>query len=126
MKNLLSKTAVFILLYLLFMIPTYILPYMGSNSTIMDGMARAGGYQGPNYGFWIHLISLLVLVILAWIRTSRLTKNYLYIFPILALAFDLVPVLSMIPLIPTIMHLLTLILGVTLAKQTNHETISTQ
>jgi len=124
MKKNLSRTVPFILLYLLFLVPTYILPYMGSNSTILDSMAKAGGYEGPNYGFYIHMFCLIFLVFLAWVRTSRLTKNYLYIFPVLALAFDMIPVLSMIPFIPTIMHLLTLILGITLAKQEGEKTVA--
>lgn len=121
MKNLISTTPFFIGLYLLFMIPTYILPYFGSNSVIMDGIARTGGYQGPNVGFWIHFICLLLLVVLAKIRTSRLTKKYLFIFPLLALAFDMIPILSSIPLIPTVMHVLALVMGVTLAKQDSQE-----
>ena len=124
MKKVLSKPIPFILLYLLFIIPTYILPYMGSNSTVMNSIARAGGYEDPNYGFWFHLFCLICLVFLAWVRTSRLTKNYLYIFPMLALAFDMIPVLSFIPFVPTIMHLLTMILGIALANQEGEKVIT--
>ena len=124
MKKILSSTVPFILLYLLFLVPTYVLPYMGSNSAILDSMAKAGGYEEPNYGFYIHMFCLTFLVFLAWVRTSRLTKNYLYIFPVLALAFDMIPFLSMIPFIPTIMHLLTLILGITLAKHEGEKTVA--
>lgn len=99
------------------MIPTYLLPYLGSNSAVMDSMARSGGYEGPNVGFWFHITCLILMIGLAYVRTSRLTKKYLIIFPILALVFDMVPVLSWIPLVPTAMHVVTLIMGVTLAKE---------
>lgn len=117
MQKVLSSTPAFILLYFSFMVPTYILPYFGSNSLLITGVAAAGGYTGPNVGFWIHLSCLIALVVIAKIRTARLTKGYLYIFPLLALAFDLIPVLSSIPLIPTFMHVVTLVMGVALAKQ---------
>ena len=117
MRNFISKTVSFILFYLIFLAPTYILPYFGSNSVIMDSAAKAGGYEGLNVGFYFHVFCPLFLVYIAWARTSRLTKNYLFAFPIIALGFDMIPVLSSIPFIPSIMHMLTLILGITLAKQ---------
>lgn len=84
---------------------------MGSNSTLIGNP-----FEGVNYGFWIHLTCLIILVYLAKIRTSRLTKGYLYAFPLVALIFDMVPVLSIIPLIPTVMHVLAITLGITQAK----------
>ena len=38
-------------------------------------------------------------------------------FPILALGFDLAPGVSSVPLVPTVMHLLAIILGVAGVKQ---------
>ncbi len=110
MKKALGNTVVFVVLYILFMIPTYVLPYLGSNSSLINAAGAASGV-GMNPAFWIHLLSLLVLVALAWFRGANIGKTWLIIFPILALTFDLIPGLSSIPLIPTIMHLLAIILG---------------
>jgi hypothetical protein len=53
---------------------------------------------------------------------------WLVIFPILAAVFDLFPGLSAIPLIPTVMHLLAIILGVvgaTAIERSTHTTPNT-
>jgi len=55
---------------------------------------------------------MLILCFLCWIRGAYVAKTWLVIFPILALVFDFAPGLSLIPMIPTVMHLLAIILGV--------------
>ncbi len=112
MKQILGNTAVYVILYLLFMIPTYYLPYVGSNSSALNTMGVASG-AGMNPAFWAHLGTLTVLVFLSWCRGSVIDKGWLVILPILATVFDLTPGLSSIPFVPTIMHLLAIILGVT-------------
>jgi len=106
-----GQPVVFVIAYLLFMLPTYYLPYVGSNSAAVNALARAGGVPANPALFW-HGGALLVLVALAWIRGGLIGKKWLIIFPVLALFFDLVPGLSSIPLVPTVMHLLAIILGV--------------
>ena len=113
----LGNAIVFVVLYILFMLPTYYLPYLGSNSAGLNALGVAAN-AGMNPMFWLHLASLIVLVVLAWIRGALVDKKWLVIFPILATVFDLVPGLSSIPLIPTIMHLLAIILGVVGGKAT--------
>ncbi len=107
MKKIVGVTAVYVLLYIVFMIPTYLLPYLGSNSSFINAASL-----GTNPLFWVHLAALLVLVALAWGRGSIVGKPWLIIFPILALIFDLIPGLNLVPLVPTVMHLLAIILGV--------------
>jgi len=111
MKKIFGNTAVFAILYTLFIIPTYLLPYVGSNSSILNAGGIASG-AGLNPAFWLHIISLVILVIVAWFRGANIGKTWLVIFPFLALVFDLTPGLSAIPLVPTVMHLLAIILGV--------------
>ena len=106
----LSNAVVFVPLYLVFMIPTYYLPYIGSNSAVI-GAIRAADEAGNPY-FWLHLAALLVLVVITWFRGVLIDKKWLLIFPLLATVFDLAPLLSFIPLVPTVMHLLAIILGV--------------
>mgnify|MGYP001379576383 CR=1 FL=1 len=107
----LANTFVFVTIYILFMLPTYYLPYLGSNSSAVNVLGAAAG-EGLNPAFYFHLGALLVLLIITWIRGTYIRKKWLVIFPILASVFDLVPGLSMIPLVPTAMHLLAIILGV--------------
>jgi hypothetical protein len=107
----LGNAVVFVILYILFMLPTYFLPYLGSNSFVLSAVGVASG-AGISPAFWPHLGSLIVLVVVAWFRGALVGKNWLIIFPILAAVFDLVPGLSSIPLVPTVMHLLAIILGV--------------
>jgi hypothetical protein len=107
----LANAPVFVILYILFMLPTYYFPYLGSNSSALNAMGAAAG-AGLNPAFYWHLIALLLLIGITWARGAYMGKKWLVIFPILAAVFDLVPGLSMIPLVPTVMHLLAIILGV--------------
>ncbi len=114
-----GNTAVFVVLYLLFMLPTYFLPYFGSNSALIGTLGQIGAAAGDvnplmgiNPAFWPHLISLIVLVMASWFRGGVVDKKWLITFPILAAVFDLLPVLNSIPLIPTVMHILTIAFGV--------------
>jgi len=111
MKKILGNGVVFIILYLLCMFPTYILPWLGSNSAVLNAAGTAAE-AGVSPAFWLHLAALLALVALTWIRGSLIGKTWLLIFPFLALVFDLTPFLNWIPLVPTVMHLLAMILGV--------------
>jgi hypothetical protein len=112
LQKILGNTVVFAILYIVLMIPTYLLPYMGSNSSILNATSA-----GMNPFFWLHLSILIILAVVTWFRGSNIDKKWLLIFPILALVFDLVPGLSSIPLVPTVMHLLAIILGVVGTKQ---------
>ena len=107
----LKNPAIYAVLYILLMLPTYYLPYMGSNSAILGGLGQAAD-AGINPAFWPHLLALIALIALTWFRGSLIDKKWLVIFPILATLFDLAPALSMIPFVPTVMHLFAIILGV--------------
>lgn len=111
MKKIVINPAIFTVLYIVFMVPTYMLPYMGSNSSVLNASGVSAGI-GMNPMFWLHLLALAILIALTWFRGGNVAKVWLVIFPILALIFDLVPGLSSIPLVPTVMHLLAIILGV--------------
>lgn len=111
----LGNAVLFVVLYILFMLPTYYLPYIGSNSSVVNALGAAAD-AGVNPAFWPHLGSLIVLIVITWFRGVFIDKKWLIIFPILAAVFDLMPGLSSIPLIPTVMHLLAIVLGVAVAK----------
>lgn len=119
MKKLFGNAVVFVILYVLLMLPTYYLPYLGSNSAVIGGLGQiaagvqdAGPLAGINPAFWLHLGALVLLMVITWFRGAVVNKQWLIIFPILAAVFDLAPALNFIPLVPTVMHLLAIILGV--------------
>lgn len=118
LNGLLGNTLVFAGIYVLFMIPTYFLPYIG----IAQGMEDAfnAGLQGKEAAtpasFYIakvlQLIALLVLVAITYVRAKMIEKSWLVSLPAIALVFDLVPLLNLIPLVPTILHIVVIIFAV--------------
>lgn len=110
MSSLLKNTVFFIIGYLLLMIPTYVLPYFGSNSLLANGLGAALGH-GPMPQWWLHAWALVMLVLLGHVRGQLVGKRYLIAFPLVAAVFDMVPGLSIIPMVPTVMHALAVILG---------------
>ena len=115
--KILGNVFVFVITYLLFMLPTYLLPYFGSNSAALNTLGVAAD-AGMNPLFWLHLGSLGVLVLITWFRGVLIDKKWLVIFPILAAFFDLMPGLNWIPLVPTVMHLCAIIIGAIGARAT--------
>ena len=111
--KILGNAAVFIICYIVLMIPTYVLPYFGSNSTMFNSLGAASNL-GPKVhtALFIHMAFLAGLVLVAWFRGALIGKKWLVSFPVIAALFDLLPVLSVIPFVSTVFHLLTLILGV--------------
>lgn len=113
-----GNVGVFVVAYLLLMIPTYWLPYLGSNTTLLNTVAAAGSQLLP--AFLLHLAALVLLVAIAGLRGFRIEKRWLPIFPVLALVFDLTPGLTLVPLVPTVMHLAAIILGVVSPPAATH------
>ena len=106
----LKSTPLYVVVYLLFMGPTYILPYFGSNSTLINSASMVMGF-GFTPMWWAHTWCFLVLASVTWVRGGMISKGYLPLFPVLAGVFDMAPFLNFIPLIPTSMHLVALIVG---------------
>jgi hypothetical protein len=102
--------------YIALMLPTYALPYVGSNSFMAQGVnadyANSTGNSGIFIFFLIHLACLVALAILARLRGKCIGKGWIVTFPIIAAVFDMIPGLSMIPLIPTFMHIGAILTGV--------------
>lgn len=115
LNNLLANKGVFFVMYMLMMIPTYVLPYFGSNSLISHGIdaisASAGGPTMLPIKL-IHLGALAALCVFAFLRGRMAGKPWLVALPILATIFDFVPTLNWVPLVPTVMHILTLFIGI--------------
>lgn len=118
MNSLLALVAngpTYVVLYLICMVPTYILPYFGSNSSVVNMAGQVAGL-GFSPAFWVHFGALLMLCALAWVRGAYIAKQWIVTFPVIALAFDLVTGLNFVPFVPTVMHLLAIILGISSPK----------
>jgi hypothetical protein len=111
----LGKTAPFAVLYVLFMLPTYLLPFLGSNWTAMYATGAGAGKFPP--ATLLHAAALLILITLAFARGRVIGKTWLVMFPILAAVFDLMPGLSSVPLVVSALHILVIILGLALAPK---------
>ncbi|MEI6287604.1 MAG: hypothetical protein WCP79_13960 [Bacillota bacterium] len=116
MQKLRKNTTVFVATYFVFMLLTYILPYFGSNSLLVNSLV-AGATGGVSPAFFVHLMCLLILIGITFMRTKDTQSKWIVIFPVLATIFDLVPLLSAIPLVPTVLHILTIVLCVKIASQ---------
>ena len=116
--TLITNPAMYVVVYMGLMVPTYVLPYFGSNSvtthTVAEVASVAMGVSSVwlHLTFYLHLGCLLGLCGLTLMRGKSIDRVWLPVFPFLALVFDLTPVLSWIPLVPTAMHLLAVILAV--------------
>lgn len=108
--NYLRNKNIFIILYLLFVTPTYILPYFGSNSTVANSVSIYVG-AGPTPLWWLHLFFLILLVNVSWIRGNLIKKPVLVIFPLAVIFFDLVPIFNSIPMVPTLLHVACILFG---------------
>lgn len=106
------------------MVPTYVMPYFGSNSAIINGVA-AGTGVGMTPMWWAHAWCLAMLVVIAWLRGARIGKSFLPFLSITAGLFDMTPVLSVIPFVPTVFHVITLVLGVKGEETGNEKAIGT-
>jgi hypothetical protein len=106
MQEALKNTPVFVLFYLVPMGLTYVLPYLGSNSSILNALTF-----GLNPFFWLHILACLSLVVICSVRGRIIGKDSLLMFPILALIFDFAPLLNLIPFVPTVFHVMAMAVG---------------
>lgn len=113
------KTPAFVILYLIVMLFTYLWRVMAIG--FADGMTR-GGFpyeEAMDVSMSVmHICMFINYVILAWICRSRgkmVDKKWLPAFPLIGCFFDMI--LSFIPLIPTIMNILALVMGLSDGKQ---------
>lgn len=101
----------FVALYLATIAPTYVLPYFGSNSAIIN-LAGASFGAGFSPQFWWHVTALFFAIVVGWFRGIYIGQPWIAIFPFFASVFDLVPGFNWILMVPTVFHIVCLVLGV--------------
>lgn len=100
----------YVVTYILLLLPTYLLPYVGSNSAILV----ASGWTVP---FIVHAACLALIIWLAYERGRHIGLGWLVGLPVLAAVFDLLPGLNWIPFAPSVLHLAAIVCGVALGSE---------
>ncbi|HBA08293.1 MAG TPA: hypothetical protein DCW48_00990 [Methylotenera mobilis] len=115
MNKTLDNAAIFVTTYIVFMLPTYVLPYLRTSPASLHGLDDAGA-NVFSFTFFIHLASMILLCWVCLVRGAMVGKNWLFLLPVVAFAFEFISKLSVIPFIPTMYHILAIIVGATSAN----------
>ncbi|NMH65704.1 hypothetical protein [Shewanella salipaludis] len=96
----------FLIIYLIVMVLTYFWRFAFVGAAFGDGADIEGMGNAMNT---IMFLSYAVMAYVAYSRGKTIGKGYLVAFPIVGAVFDLI--LIFIPFVPTIMNIITIVLG---------------
>lgn len=113
MNKAFANTTVFVSAYIAFMLMTYYLPNLGSKVFIDQSLNGFGLSNAPIslFPLFLHISAMLALVWIGLIRGILIGKKWLVLLPIVAFAFDFIPKLSAIPIVPSVYHVLAIMVG---------------
>lgn len=111
MKKRLDNAAVFAITYVVLVLPTYLLPYMRVDSSAPYHVDNVGA-DALSFPFLIHLVSMITLCSICWVRGTIVDKKWLVALPMIAFAFEFIAKLTVIPYVPSMYHVLAIIVGV--------------
>lgn len=111
MKKELASNRVFVSSYVIFMLLTYYSAHLGSRSSILQGLDVADAHL-LNVPFVLHLCAMSALFWICFVRGTIIGKKWLVFLPMVVLAFEFIPKLSGIPIVPSVYHLLAIVIGV--------------
>ncbi|MBC7420118.1 MAG: hypothetical protein H7328_05270 [Bdellovibrio sp.] len=111
-----SNPAGYSIFYVCLAVPTYIIPWIKPGP--LSKAAEASGYgKGASSASTVYTIIQIALfaglVYGAHVRGQKTNKPYLKYFALAAGAFDLLPYLTYIPFVPSVMHALGIGMGLT-------------
>jgi hypothetical protein len=106
-QSFIRQRGLVLLAMLVSFIPTYILPYYGSNSSLLNAAALAlvGNLL---ITFWLHLFVYGFATLLMWFSHRGISKLWV-IAPVFAAILDLTPGLSSLPFLPTLLMVISLV-----------------
>lgn len=108
------NSGIFCVIYLIVMFFTYIWRYLifGVPSIAVNTGAPQEDVITTIMSFinWALFINYLLLILTAYYRGAKTNRKYIATFPLIGAFFDII--LPFIPLVPTIMNILTLVIGV--------------
>lgn len=111
MRQALANTKVFACAYIVLMLLTYYLGQLGSRSPIISDLEIAE----PNllsFPLMLHVGAMLALFWICLVRGAIIHKKWLALLPVVVFAFEFIPKLSVIPIVPSVYHLLAIVIGV--------------
>lgn len=111
MKN----TVVFMVTYLFFMLPTYLWRF---SIFSIDMNSEVNADNIANTITWLLFINYIILSLVVYARGKAINKKYIVTFPVVAGFFDVI--LAFIPLVPTVMNIITIITAVSENKSTTN------
>ena len=97
----------FLIIYLIFMTLTYLWRFAFVGASFDEGADVEGMGSAMNI---LMFMSYVVMAYVAYSRGKSIEKGYLVAFPIVGAVFDLI--LIFVPFVPTIMNIVTIVLGV--------------
>lgn len=112
MKQALANTNVFIVSYITFMAPTYYLSYLSAQSPAFESLDSVNTHLF-NLPFILHIGAILALLWICLIRGQIIGAKWLALLPMVVFAFEFIPKLVEIPMVPSIYHLLAIMVGAT-------------
>lgn len=96
----------FLIIYLIFMVLTYMWRFAFFGAAFEEGADINGMGNTMNV---LMFLSYAIMAFVAYSRGKAIGKGYLVSFPIVGAVFDLI--LIFIPFVPTIMNIITIVLG---------------
>lgn len=118
-EKIFNNPAGFAIFHIVLAIPTYIIPYLkpgvmskAAAAISMDQNFSSGVSFASTFWTIVQVALYAGLIYGSFKRGKHVNKGYLTAFPIAAAIFDLVPLLSWIPLVPSVMHILSLAMGI--------------
>ena len=106
------KIVGFVIWYVVLMVPTYFIRFFAIGGALSEAVNNNNPDAAGEAGMTASLvIAALIagLIFITYKRGKAIGKPWLVVFPSIAFVFDVV--LSFIPFVPTLMHLLAIILG---------------
>lgn len=132
-EKLFNNPAGFAIFHIVLAIPTYIIPYIKPGAVSKAAAALSMDQNFSNgIGFASTFWTVVQIALYAGLfygslqRGKYVNKGYLKAFPIAAAVFDLAPVLNWIPFVPSIMHILSLAMGIPEGQKQNSAQTTTQ
>ncbi|MES2580875.1 MAG: hypothetical protein V4552_10040 [Pseudomonadota bacterium] len=112
MRKTLANTRIFVSSYVIFMLLSYYSAHLGSQSPIVQGLDAAADTHLFNFPFILHLGAMLILFWICFVRGVIIGEKWLVFLPMVVFAFEFIPKLSAIPIVPSVYHLLAIVIGV--------------
>lgn len=98
----------FLIIYLVFMIPTYFWRFAVIGSAI-DESNTTSADDLENAMYLLMFLSYAVMARVTYSRGKAIGKTYIASFPIVGFVFDMI--LPFIPFVPTVMNIITIVLA---------------